>query len=171
MSISAGNSALFGNGFVEPYISNPDIGVVGSPGLSFDSLQVASIENSFMDMDAVSYSFGEEKGLAPFMSASSVHPDDLDVKTFGLENAGLGGTEADFAGKDFTGKFALIQRGTYDFVTKARNAQAAGASGVIIYNNADGYISMATEPDIVIPQLFMLKTDGDRLAAQIQELA
>ncbi|QGS69557.1 S8 family serine peptidase [Oceanobacillus sp. 143] len=44
MSISAGNSAHLGNGFYNPYASNPDIGVVGSPGLSYDSLQVASIE-------------------------------------------------------------------------------------------------------------------------------
>ncbi len=169
MSISAGNSAHFANGFNNPLASNPDIGVLGSPGLSYDSLQVASIENSFMDMEGVSYSFGDTKGVAPFMSAGSVAPSDLDVKTFGLEYAGLGGTDADFAGKDFTGKFALIQRGVYDFVSKTRNAQAAGAAGVIIYNTADGYINMASEPDIVIPQLFMLKTDGDRLAAQIKD--
>lgn len=169
MSISAGNSAHFANGFSNPSPSNPDIGVVGSPGLSYDSLQVASLENSFMDMDGASYSFGDTKGVAPFMSAGSVHPDDLAVKTFGVEYAGLGGTDADFEGKDFEGKFALIQRGVFDFVSKTRNAQAAGASGVIIYNNADGYLNMASEPDIVVPQLFMLKTDGDRLAAQIQD--
>lgn len=44
MSISAGNSSHLGNGFFNPYASNPDIGVVGSPGLSYDSLQVASFE-------------------------------------------------------------------------------------------------------------------------------
>ena len=168
MSISAGNSAHLGNGFSNPVPTNPDIGVVGSPGLSYDSLQVASLENSFMDMSAVSYSFGDVEGLASFMSASSVNPKDLDEKTFGLEYAGLGGP-GDFVGKDFTGKFALIQRGEFDFVTKTLNAQAAGASGVIVYNNADGYLSMASDSAIVIPQLFMLKTNGDLLATQIQD--
>ncbi|NLW41098.1 MAG: S8 family serine peptidase, partial [Tissierellia bacterium] len=44
-SISAGNSARFGDGWDLPYAINPDIGVVGSPGVSRDSLQVAGIEN------------------------------------------------------------------------------------------------------------------------------
>ena len=37
----------------------------------------------------------------------------------------------DTALKDLTGKIALIQRGTYDFVTKISNAEAHGAAGVI----------------------------------------
>src|SRR5690606_22446469 len=60
-----------------------------------------------------------------------------------------------------------VQRGELDFVTKALNAQAAGASGVIVYNNTDGMINMASDPAIVIPQLFLGKTDGDALAAAL----
>ena len=41
---------------------------------------------------------------------------------------------ADFSGAVFTGKIALIQRGTCDFIVKAMNAQAAGATGVLIFN-------------------------------------
>ncbi len=52
MSISAGNSALFGDGYYYPYASNPDYGVNGSPGVAYDSLQVASYENDFMNVDA-----------------------------------------------------------------------------------------------------------------------
>ncbi|UYZ24497.1 S-layer homology domain-containing protein [Mesobacillus jeotgali] len=51
------------------------------------------------------------------------------------------------------------------FVDKTKNAQEAGAAGVIIYNNADGYLSMASEASIKIPQLFMLKTDGEKMKA------
>ncbi|WP_246238331.1 M28 family metallopeptidase [Acrocarpospora corrugata] len=40
---------------------------------------------------------------------------------------------ADFAGF-VAGNIALLQRGTCDFVVKAQNAQAAGASAVIIFN-------------------------------------
>jgi Zn-dependent M28 family amino/carboxypeptidase len=51
--------------------------------------------------------------------------------------AGAGCSTGDFAG--FTsGRIALIQRGTCPFKTKAINAQAAGASAVVIYNNTDG---------------------------------
>ncbi|MCM3691629.1 cell wall-binding repeat-containing protein [Neobacillus niacini] len=166
MSISAGNSNHFGDGYFNPLAANPDKGVVGSPGLSTNSLQVASLENSFIDMFAATYSFGETVGKAPFMSASSVDPNQQAQKSFEVLDAGIG-QPSDFAGKDFTGKYALVQRGTLTFVDKTLNAQAAGAAGIIIYNNVDGYISMATSADIKIPQLAMLKTDGLLLKAQI----
>ncbi|GLB59009.1 S8 family serine peptidase [Cytobacillus sp. NCCP-133] len=166
MSISAGNSAHFGNGFANPSSENPDIGVSGSPGVSYDSLQVASIENTFMDLDAAQYQFGEESGKAAFLSAGSVHPNDIETKSFEVAYGGLGKPE-ELSGVD--GKYALIQRGELAFVDKALNAQAAGAVGVIIYNNADGYVNMASDPAIQIPQLFMLKADGDKLAAAIQD--
>src|SRR5690606_3539058 len=47
-AVSAGNSAMFGYGFDDPYTENPDIGVVGSPGLASESIQVASIENNII---------------------------------------------------------------------------------------------------------------------------
>lgn len=163
MSISAGNSNHFGDGYFNPLTANPDKGVVGSPGLSTNSLQVASLENSFIDMFAATYSFGETTAKAPFLSASSVDP--TLNQTYEILDAGIGLPEQ-FVG-DFTGKYALIQRGTLDFVTKALNAQAAGAAGVIVYNNVDGYVSMASSPEIKIPQLFMLKTDGLLLKSQL----
>ncbi|MFS0862265.1 S8 family serine peptidase [Fredinandcohnia sp. 179-A 10B2 NHS] len=184
MSISAGNSAHFGNGFYNPYASNPDVGVVGAPGLSTDSLQVASLDNSFMDLDGAQAVYnGVEAGLHPFLSASSVHPNSVAQKTFEVVYAGLGikpgdvtpdsanyqkyKDHDDFAGLDLTGKYALIQRGEIAFVLKAQNAQAAGAAGVIIFNNADGYVNMQTDAGITIPQLFMLKQNGDELKAQL----
>ncbi|MEH7236455.1 S8 family serine peptidase, partial [Bacillus sp. JJ1562] len=168
MSISAGNSAHLGNGWSYPWpsASNPDVGVIGSPGISFDSLQVASIENNYMDMDAVSYQFSDKAGLAPYLSASTVHPKSLEQNSFELVDAGLGGPD-DFNGKDLTGKFALVKRGVYPFVDKALNAQAAGAAGVFIYNNADGTVSMLSDAAIKIPQLFMYKVDGDKLKAEL----
>lgn len=168
MSISAGNSAHLGNGFYNPYASNPDVGVVGAPGLSYDSIQVASLDNSFLDLDAATYVIGEETGKVPFLSASSVHPNTLGNQPFELVHVGGGGTgvAADWTGKDYTGKFALVRRGN-SFVDTAQNAQNAGAAGVIVYNHSDGYVNMATEATITIPQLFMLKTDGEFLAAKL----
>ncbi len=167
MSISAGNSAHLGNGFANPLSSNPDIGVSGSPGLSYDSVQVASVENTFMKLDGLNYKIGEENGQAAFLSAGSVHPNDVEQKDFELSYAGLGKPEN--FNSDVKGKFALIQRGEIGFVDKAINAQNAGAAGVIIYNNTDGFISMASDPAIKIPQLFLQKTDGDKLAAVLQQ--
>ena len=47
-----------------------------------------------------------------------------------------GCTAADFAGF-VAGNVALVQRGTCTFGTKALNAQAAGASGIIIFNEGN----------------------------------
>ncbi|TKC19499.1 S8 family serine peptidase [Robertmurraya kyonggiensis] len=164
MSISAGNSAHFGNGWANPWATNPDIGVSGSPGISYDSLQVASVENTFMDLDAVNYTIDGVAEKAPFLSASSVHPNDVATKSFEIAYGGLGYPEEL---SNVAGKYALIKRGELAFVDKALNAQNAGALGVIIYNNADGYVNMQSDAAITIPQLFMLKNDGDKLAAAL----
>ena len=66
-------------------------------------------------------------------------PEENTPVTGTLVLAGLGKPE-DFANIDVKGKFALIQRGDIPFADKATNAMAAGASGVVIYNNADGLI-------------------------------
>ena len=58
------------------------------------------------------------------------------------------------------GKFALVSRGSISFVEKGLNAQAAGAAGVIVYNNAAGTINMASDPAIKIPYMSTLQADG-----------
>ncbi|WP_188455517.1 S8 family serine peptidase [Virgibacillus oceani] len=167
VAISAGNSNMFAEGFYYPLVSNPDYGVSGSPGVADDSLQVASFENTKMDVDAVEYTIDGETDSAPFLSASDTHPSDYVKTTFDVVEAGLGAPE-DFAGKDVKGKYALIQRGELAFTEKALNAQNAGAEGVIIYNNTDGIVNMASDPAIEIPQLFMLKNDGELLAQALK---
>lgn len=62
---------------------------------------------------------------------------DLDL---GDGNASTSGCEAgDFAGLDFSGPadVALVQRGTCSFAAKAMNAEAAGAEGVLIFNQGN----------------------------------
>ncbi|WAA12133.1 S8 family serine peptidase [Fervidibacillus halotolerans] len=167
VSISAGNENMYGDGYFYPYASNPDYGLVGSPSVANESLSVASFENDMITTNKLEYAIAdEESGSAPFLNANDK---ELTVgESIELVYAGLGKPE-DFEGKDFEGKFALIQRGELAFVDKTLNAQAAGASGAIIYNNTDGIVNMATDASIVIPQLFMLKSDGDKLAAALQE--
>ncbi|WAA09698.1 S8 family serine peptidase [Fervidibacillus albus] len=167
VSISAGNENMYGDGYFYPYASNPDYGLVGSPSVANESLSVASFENDTITTSKLEYAIAdEESGSAPFLNANDM---ELTLgESIELVYAGLGKPE-DFEGKDFEGKFALIQRGELAFVDKTLNAQAAGASGVIIFNNTDGVVNMATDASIVIPQLFMLKSDGDKLAAALEE--
>ena len=49
------------------------------------------------------------------------------------------GCEAtDFDGVDVANKIALLQRGACNFSVKALNAAAAGAVGVVIFNQGNG---------------------------------
>lgn len=71
-------------------------------------------------------------------------------------------------GSSVAGKIALVQRGTCSFISKVRAAQAAGATGVIVVNNATGYISMGgdgTTPDPVIPSVMVSPEDGAAILA------
>jgi len=77
------------------------------------------------------------------------------------------GCEAsDFAGFA-SGTIALIQRGGCTFAIKASNAAAAGASAVIIYNNASGPLNGTLGNDFTlnVPVVQMTQAVGAELAA------
>jgi Zn-dependent M28 family amino/carboxypeptidase len=63
----------------------------------------------------------------------------VDVNLVGDRASTSGCEPADFAGLDLAGPadIALIQRGSCNFGTKARNAQLAGAEGVVIFNQGN----------------------------------
>jgi hypothetical protein len=73
------------------------------------------------------------------------------------------------------GNIALIERGTCGFAVKARNATNAGASGVIIYNNAAN--ALAAPPGmaddgvngafVTIPTVSLTRADGLAIVAQL----
>ncbi|EPD51914.1 hypothetical protein HMPREF1210_01716 [Paenisporosarcina sp. HGH0030] len=165
--ISAGNSDMFGSGTFYPMADNQDYGLTGSPSVSKDSFGVASFENSHVTASSFTYEFdGVQTGRAMFLLANDAEPNDLPEEEYPIEFAGFG-TPADFAGKDLTGKFALVSRGSISFVEKGLNAQAAGAAGVIVYNNAAGTISMASSSEIKIPYMSALQVDGQALKAAL----
>jgi PA domain-containing protein len=56
-----------------------------------------------------------------------------------------GCTPADFSGS-FVGQIALIQRGGCNFGVKVQNAEAAGASGVVIFNEGNNATRMDAIP-------------------------
>ena len=81
-------------------------------------------------------------------------------------DAAPGCEAADFSGFP-AGNIALISRGTCTFAIKATNAYAAGASGVIIYNNAAGVINgtLGNGFTLNIPVTSVEQTVGQQLAA------
>lgn len=84
---------------------------------------------------------------------------------------GRGLSPADFP-IEVNGNIALIERGDISFAEKVRNAQDAGAIGVIIYNNAAGNFSgtLGTPRDDVrnrewVPAVSLSQADGQTLAS------
>jgi len=64
------------------------------------------------------------------------------------------------------GNIALINRGTCTFAVKAANAQAAGAVGVLIQNNAAGSVPPGlggADPTVVIPVGGITQNDGAKI--------
>ena len=82
-----------------------------------------------VDYDSMQFS-GSGDVTAPLTAVDLVVPSPA-------SNTSTSGCEAaDFAG--FTaGHIALMQRGTCGFVVKLQNAQAAGAVGIIVFNEGD----------------------------------
>ncbi len=65
------------------------------------------------------------------------------------------------------GAIALVDRGTCGFVVKAANAQAAGASAMIVGNNLAGapILMAGTDPTIVIPSVMVSLADANTIKA------
>lgn len=91
------------------------------------------------------------------------------AKSAELVPAGLGKTE-DFAKVNVTGKFALISRGEITFADKVKNALAAGAVGVVVYNNTTGLMQGALSEDgseLDAAVVMIEQTVGQKLVEQI----
>lgn len=102
------------------------------------------------------------------------------AETFGGEIAlGDDGDDAGGAGtvndgcepivSDVAGKIALVDRGACTFVTKALNAQAAGATGLIVANTLGRteFNLGGTDNSITIPTVGISNADGDAIKAAL----
>jgi subtilisin family serine protease len=72
---------------------------------------------------------------------------------------------ASYPADTFIGKIALINRGTCSFVVKVKNAQDAGALGVLMVNNSNAFpVTMGgTDPTITIPSMMTTLAVGTAL--------
>ena len=134
--------------------SNPDSGTVGAPSTYAAALSVASVDG----VKTPYLKFGEE--IIYFNEATASDAKERDFVGEILATVGEGVEEHDFefvtipglgrssdypAEKEFyKGKIVLVKRGTTTFEDKVRVALTEkGASGIIIYNNVSGTISMS----------------------------
>lgn len=139
----------------------------GDPAVGDGVIAVASFDNvkSFfneLEVDGVKYPY-VQAAAAPTAPQSGSFPIAAVSPVNGCSTPAAG---------SLTGKIALIKRGTCPFYNKAANAQAAGAVGVVLYNNAPGFISPTVAPPpgspaVTIPVVLVQQTDGNAIAAAI----
>ncbi len=154
-----------------PLASNPDNGAVASPSTYGAALSVASMNNVkatapylLVGDRKIRYSDPAETASKQIASLNG---------TYEYVDCGVGAT-SDFTGKSLSGKVALIQRAGEEngeilsFAQKEKNAKAAGAKAVIIYDNVEGdLVNMATDGSI--PAVFISKADGEAMLAATEK--
>lgn len=139
---------------------------VGAPGVGEDVIGVASMENTHVRLvtftiDPDGSAIGYQGATAAPTPPTSGSADVVKISTNPLGCTASGGVPSSVAGK-----VVLIQRGVCTFYEKAANAQAAGAAGVILYNNTVGRINptVAGATTIAIPVVSITMDDGNKIA-------
>ncbi|MBQ5386328.1 MAG: S8 family serine peptidase [Lachnospiraceae bacterium] len=152
VSISAGNSGRWADNSVYGVNLSEDVNqdTVGSPGSYINAFTVASAVNSgytgfYIVVD------GNETFLTPAGDSQSqdFHFLDTSADQNGTDYPFVfftgKGEASDYEGIDVKDKIVLVSRGNITFGEKQMNAEAAGAKGLLVYNNTAGTISMTLQ--------------------------
>jgi hypothetical protein len=138
----------------------PNVLQPGTPELT--ATAPASIANTYLVGVAP---FGP--ALSPSGTSGEVMPVVDQANGTGLACTPLNATNA----AAVNGKIALIDRGSCDFVVKTKNAQNAGALGVIIADNAAGSPPpdlAGVDPTITIPTVRITLADGNTFKSALR---
>jgi minor extracellular serine protease Vpr len=139
----------------------------GAPSTGKKVISVASFENLSVKLPSFTIS-PDNRAIGYFAAAGAPTPPTSGSLPIQATSTLLGCNPGQAAGS-LTGKAALVKRGTCTFYEKARNAQAAGASAVILYNNVAGFVNptVAGTPPITIPVVAITLADGNLIASRL----
>ncbi|HEY6908022.1 MAG TPA: S8 family serine peptidase [Myxococcales bacterium] len=144
----------------------------GAPGLGDKVIGVASFDNIFLN-GLNSFSVSTDPGRLFGYFNGSGSPIAPTAGSFELARTGTRTSAADACSAlpagSLSGKIALVRRGTCGFAVKVANAQAAGAAGVVLYNNQNtGLLTpLVSPPTPTIPVVFITQADGNALDARL----
>jgi hypothetical protein len=142
----------------------------GDPGTANEAITVGSVDN------ARAFQIPILVNGTPFgFTAATGAPAPPTSGSFPMAKTGTPTTADDGCNPiaaNVTGKIVLIRRGTCTFYIKAANAQAAGAAGVVLYNNTAGALNPtvappAGSPPITIPVVAVTDVAGKAIDAAI----
>ncbi len=141
-----------------------------APGVGSNVIGVASFDNTHANL--ASFTVSPDGRRVGYSGATGAPPTPTSG-VFPLARTGTSTTTNDACAPlppgSLAGRVALVRRGTCGFAVKAANAQAAGAAGVVIYNNAAGRLSITVEGavPITIPVVAITAADGVAIDARI----
>ncbi|KAI9598607.1 peptidase S8/S53 domain-containing protein [Syncephalis fuscata] len=140
-----------------------------SPGVAPSVFSVAALDN--VKYQAYTFTInGDASRKIPYQSSKAdqrLNFNTTEVVAVGTGAASIG---CDSIKLNLTGKIALIKRGSCSFPQKALNAQKAGASAVIIYNNVFGILAPGGEdPEIKIPFVGIEQSTGEDFAKRLSK--
>ena len=158
-AVQRGITAVVSNGN-----SGPEPWTVGSPGTSTEAISVGAssppLKVPFIQAGLGSASLQAElqpvHGAAPW----AFHSTEL------LMDGGKGRADDVAGGK---GRILLIRRGGSTLEAKIKNAQKAGAKGVIFYNNSSLPFVAGIEKEVSLPIAFITKEKGARLKRMLDK--
>lgn len=139
---------------------------LGAPSVGQKVISVASFNNTRIKLPAFTVTpdgrkigYGGSSGAPPAPLEGSAP-----LARTGTKTSAADACSALPAGS-LTGQIALIRRGTCSFHDKVRNAQTAGAAGVVLYNNQAGSFTpnVAGAAAINIPVVAVTAVDGNGL--------
>ncbi|CUA83878.1 S8 family serine peptidase [Pseudidiomarina woesei] len=140
--------------------SGPGAQTVGCPGCVEETITVASTQTGRMFINELEVSgFGSVSANLGNGDFTVVEP--ITAELLPAVQVDEANTEAcnAFDADAFAGKIALVTRGTCSFEQKANTVQAAGAVGMVLYNNADGIVIMSMGA-ATLPSVSILQADG-----------
>lgn len=136
---------------------------VGCPGCIEDGLTVANTKYGRGTYPAIQVE-GEDEITARIASGNFDLSSPVEGNFMLAANAGDKLACAPFASNTFTGGIVLVQRGECNFSVKAFNVQAAGATGMIVYNNVEAPLLMSIAEES-LPTVGIPLSVGEDLAA------
>ena len=145
-----------------------------APGVGQKVIGTASFNNSHVN-NLLSFTITPDGQHIGYNQATAA-PTAPTAGTFPLARTGTQTSTADACNGatappagSLTGMVALIRRGTCSFYEKSKNAEAAGAAAVVIYNNVAGIqnITVAGTPAVGIPVVSVSQADGNLIDTRL----
>lgn len=138
---------------------------VSAPGLGSKVIATASFNNTVLKTPA--FTLSPDDRLITYSRSNGARPAPLSG-TSPMARTGTTASENDACDPvappagSLAGKVALVRRGGCGFHEKVRNAQAAGATGVVLYNNQTGSVlpNVGGDVPINIPVVSITMADG-----------